>query len=238
MKYYIVSFFCLSMFLLETRAFAAKKRNNNKQISSSSSNKGFGVAPLTFEETLQSFKNRIPEHASTTICPCGSGLVYGDCCGPIHSRATIPISILPPAVPAAVSSPISVLRSRYTAFCWRNIGYIIASTHDTCRDYQQDKMAWAKSLNKNGMFDSFNFIQLNVVSQEEEQDVGEVNTNEDEDDVIIIIKFQVTLQSQESGQETTVTERSRFKCQNGQWLYAGGDVRSLEKGVHDIILNP
>lgn len=94
-------------------------------------------------------------------------------------------------------------------------------------------MAWAKSLNKNGMFDSFNFIQLHVVSQEEEE-----QDNTKEDAVIIITEFQVTLQSQESGQETTVTERSRFKCHNGQWLYAGGDVRSLEKGVHDIVLNP
>jgi uncharacterized protein YchJ len=106
----------------------------------------------------------------------------------------------------------------------------MASTHVSCRDYQQDKIAWAKSLHKNGMFDSFQFIQLVIVS---EQVLVAVENNDE-----AFLEFQVTLKSRESGQETQVAERSRFVCQDGQWLYAGGDVHSLEKGVHDVILNP
>jgi SEC-C motif-containing protein len=231
------------VFSLETRAFAAANKNkrnkpriNGNNNNNNNNNKGFGgVAspPTSLEEILQSFPNRIPKEDSITktACPCGSGLVYGDCCGPIHSGTTTTNTIVP--------SPLSVLRARYTAFCWRNIGYIMASTHSSCRDYRQDKVAWAKSLDKNGMFDSFRFIQLVIVSSsDEEEEVDESNNeNDDQQQREAFIEFQVTLQSKESGQETQVAERSRFLRQDGQWLYAGGDVRSLENGVNDIILN-
>lgn len=192
---------------------AAKKKSNKNAKRTASSNRGFGVAPPTFEQTLASFKTRLPESAEDQPCPCGSGKVYSNCCAPYHKG-----KILPP-------TPLELLRSRYTAFCYRNIGYVIESTHPTCRDYQEDRIAWAKSLNKNGMFDSYEFVNLNVIDQEE--------SGEEE----AFVNFQVILRSNESGEETTVAEKSRFIKQGGKWTYASGDVRSTVQGLDDIILN-
>lgn len=138
--------------------------------------------------------------------------MYSNCCAPYHKG-----DILPP-------TPLEVLRSRYSAFCYRNIGYIIESTHPSCRDFQEDRIAWAKSLNKNGMFDSYEFVNLNVVEEEPGEEEAHIN-------------FHVILRSNESGEETTVAEKSRFLKQDGKWTYASGDVRSTDQGIDDIILN-
>lgn len=201
--------------MLSTRinAFAAKKKGGKSPKRPASSNRGFGAAPPTFEETLDSFKTRLPNDAENQPCPCGSAQVYSNCCAPYHKG-----ELLPP-------SPLAVLRSRYTAFCWRNVGYVIESTHPTCRDYQEDRIAWAKSLDKNGMFDSYEFVNLNVMNEEGGEE-GEA-----------FIDFQVKLRSIESGEETTVAEKSRFLKEDGKWTYASGDVRSTVEGVDDIILN-
>ena len=191
---------------------AAKKKSGKNTKRAASSNRGFGVAPPTLEQTLASFKTRLPVDAEDQPCPCGSGKLYSNCCAPYHKG-----QILPP-------TPLEVLRSRYTAFCYRNIGYILDSTHPSCRDYQEDRIAWAKSLNKNGMFDSYTFVNLNVIDEDSGEEEAYIN-------------FQVILRSNESGEETTVAEKSKFLKQDGKWTYASGDVRSTVQGVDDIILN-
>jgi uncharacterized protein YchJ len=75
------------------------------------------------------------------------------------------------------------------------------------------------------MFDSYEFVNLNVIDQEE--------SGEEE----AFVNFQVILRSNESGQEMTVAEKSRFIKQGGKWTYASGDVRSTVQGLDDIILN-
>lgn len=50
-----------------------------------------------------------------TLCPCGSGADYGDCCGPILAGAPAPTAE-------------ALMRSRYTAFTEGNIEHI-ARTH-------------------------------------------------------------------------------------------------------------
>lgn len=209
-------------FLASASAFAAKKSGKNG--GSASTNKGFGKAPLTLEETLATFKTRVPEPAEEQPCPCGvSGKTYGNCCSPYHLRQAKP------------QSPLAVLQSRYSAFCWRNIGYVIESTHPSCRDYQEDKIAWAKDLDKRGMFDSFEFVGLTILGDEE------ISI----DDNVGFVEFQVQMRankrtsSQIEGQVTTIQERSKFIRDetSGDWSYANGDVRSTVKGVEDVVLN-
>ena len=216
MKYYISSsiLFVLLLLVSSTWAFAAKKKGGKATKRTASTNKGFGVAPLTLEETLASFKTRFPPNADNQPCPCQSGNVYKDCCGPYHKEGQ---AALPP-------TPLAVLRSRYAAFCFRTIKYIIESTHSTCRDYQEDRIAWAKSLDKNGMFDSYEFVNLNVIEIAEGEDQA-------------FIDFQVKLRSNANGEETIVAETSHFLKENGRWTYASGNVRSMVEGVDDIILN-
>mmetsp|Transcript_98316 Transcript_98316/g.283705 ORF Transcript_98316/g.283705 Transcript_98316/m.283705 type:complete len:240 (-) Transcript_98316:8-727(-) len=209
-------------------AFAAKKKKAGKK---ASTNKGFGAPPATLEETLAKFPTRMPPNPASLDCPCGSEKTYGNCCGPLHESQVCP-------------TMTDVLRSRYSAFKWRNIGHIIATTHPTCRDYQEDKVAWAKDLNKEGMFDSFEFVKLQVGPEE-------AGANENEG----FIEFKVTMKGRDeedeilkarrrsaaavAGMETVVKERSRFLRDPdiGAWTYASGDVSSEVAGLEDAKLN-
>ena len=110
----------------------------------------------------------------------------------------------------------------------------MTTTHESCRDWREDKVAWSKDLNKNGMFDSFDFIQLTPG----EEEMSDGNENEG------FVEFKVKLRAKEdsdyvAGQETVITERSRFirDPNDGSWKYASGDVRSDVAGLEDTTLN-
>ena len=219
-------------------AFAAAKKGNKKaggkkkkKNSTASSNRGFGIAPPTYEEVVSSFQTRMPQNDPNGCdCPCGSGGTYGECCGPFHKGDK------------TCQTMTDVLRTRYTAFSWRLIDYVIKTTHETCRDYREDKIAWAKDLNKQGMFDSFEFVKLDGGKEEEAMD----NENEG------YIEFNVTLRKKDAddsdvgvdggsseSQETVISERSKFvrNPEDGVWSYSSGDVRTNVAGLEDTILN-
>jgi hypothetical protein len=65
--------------LLATKGGGGKKTKRAAQTT-----KGFGAPPPTLDDVLASFKSRMPEDANDVPCPCGSGDVYADCCGPLH----------------------------------------------------------------------------------------------------------------------------------------------------------
>ena len=225
----------------------ARKKNSNSQ---ASTNRGFGAPPPTLMEVLEETnqktksKNLRPSvygddgSISSFLdrpCPCGglgttsatsSSVPYKDCCKPLHDAALATEYAESPLC----KTPLDVLRSRYTAFLMRNVGYVISTTHPACRDYEEDKVSWAKGFDKDGMFDSFEFMNLEVLDEEDSND------NEHE----AYISFQVTLQKKEKADETTIIkERSRFLQDptKGTWTYAGGDVRSQVQGLQDIQLN-
>jgi SEC-C motif domain protein len=214
--------------------FANKKSGGKKNPleNKSGTPKGFGAPPPSLEDILAKFSTRVPPNPENVDCPCGSSNTYAECCGPLHNQVR------------GCTSMIDVLRSRYSAFCWRNIGYILATTHPTNRDYSDDKVAWAKDLNRDGMFDSFDFVKLEVVKEEAGSDENEG-----------FIEFQVTMRGRGedeglrrggrrsaaavAGLETVIKERSRFlrDTENGIWSYANGDVSSEVAGLEDIKLN-
>ena len=229
-------------------AFAAALKGGNKKGggggqkkkqgggSTASSNRGFGIAPPTYEEVLNSFQTRLPPNAEESICPCGGTTgdgttTYANCCKPYHVGEKTCQTI------------VDVLKTRYTAFSYRLIDHVIRTTHETSRDYMDDKIAWAKDLNKSGMFDSYDFVELTVHGKEE---------YEPNNDNIGYIEFSVLLRDKGSGKgvaengddilkgkETLITERSKFirNPDTGIWSYASGDVRSNVAGLEDTILN-
>jgi SEC-C motif-containing protein len=200
-----------------TLGFAAKKAGKRK--APSSSTKGFGLPPPTLEETVSKFPTRIPEDPDNQDCPCGTGKLYKDCCAPFHRGE--------PCL-----STTNVLRSRYSAFSWRNAGHVIATTHKTCRDYREDKIAWAKDLNNGGMFDSYDFVNL-----EAGPEVPGADENEGFIEFKVTLRAKVNAASDIEGQETVITENSRFlRDLDGAWSYASGEVRSDVVGL-DTILN-
>ena len=199
-------------------------KNKKKSKRTAQTTKGFGVPPPKLEDVLSTFKTRMPKDADEKQCPCGSGKVYADCCGPLHRGEKSCLTMT------------DVLRSRYSAFSWRNIEYVMGTTtHETCRDYREDSVAWANDLNKGGMFDSFDFVNLSIGPEEMSKD----NANEG------FVEFKVTLRAKDdkndkvAGQETVISERSRFlrNPDDKTWKYASGDVRSEVAGLEDTTLN-
>ena len=67
------------------------------------------------------FNPTMESTASTTQCPCGSGLVFDDCCGPIIAGA--------PAL-----TPEALMRSRYTAFVRGELDHVDRTHAPEIRD--------------------------------------------------------------------------------------------------------
>ena len=60
-----------------------------------------------------------------TLCPCGSGMPFDDCCAPLLAGAPAPTAL-------------ALLRSRYTAFVRGDIGYLAATLAPDIRgDFDQ-----------------------------------------------------------------------------------------------------
>ena len=59
---------------------------------------------------------------SNEKCPCNSGKEYSDCCEPIIKGTRI------------ASTPVELMRSRYSAYAKAEIDHIINSTHPDMRD--------------------------------------------------------------------------------------------------------
>ncbi len=68
-------------------------------------------------------------------CPCGTGLAYEECCGPIIEGTQ-----------SALRAE-QLMRSRYTAYAIHNIGYLYSSLHPEHRkDYdEKSTRKWAES---------------------------------------------------------------------------------------------
>lgn len=202
-------------------AFAAKKKpNSKKKKNSASSQKGFGAAPPSLAEVCAKFQTRLPDNALDLPCPCGiDSKLYKDCCAPYHRSE------------AQAETPLRVLQSRYSAFTYRLVPYIIDSTHPTCRDYRENQQIWAQDLNASGMFDSFEFVQLQAGPEEYATDNADKAT----------IDFKVRLRAKTGDQqETVVSEKSTFlkdAASGNVWTYASGQVRSDVEGLEDAILN-
>jgi SEC-C motif domain protein len=218
---------------------AAKKPVKDQGLARrASSNKGFGAKPLTFDDVVGKFKTRLRPNARDEPCPCGlvPDATYGNCCAPYHEANNSEM---------VAESPLRVLQTRYSAFCHRLVPYIMETTHSTCRDYQSDRIAWARQLDKNGMFDSYEFVALEPGATTYSTLFPNNNSDDDDDDdetksrEEAFLEFNVRLKSIRDGKETIVSEKSRFlRDERNRWLYASGDVRSKEAGLEDIKLNP
>lgn len=66
---------------------------------------------------------RKPARPSTppTACPCGTGLPYAECCGPLHAGA------------AKAPTAEALMRSRYSAFAVGDEAYLLRTWHPATR---------------------------------------------------------------------------------------------------------
>ncbi len=60
-------------------------------------------------------------HVTDHPCPCGTGLAYADCCGPLHTGTQ------------QARTAVALMRSRFSAFAIGDVGYLLTSWHPDTR---------------------------------------------------------------------------------------------------------
>lgn len=129
----------------------------------------------------------LPHTAATQACPCGSGDAYRACCGPVHDGA-----------PAATAEQL--MRSRYSAFAFRNEDHLFRTWHPRTRP---DDLTLPAGVEWTG---------LEIVAT---RDGGS-------DDTTGEVEF--VAHSRTGSAPHTLHETSRFERRAGRWVYVDGDV--------------
>ncbi len=77
----------------------------------------------------------IPGDREKSLCPCKSKLTYGTCCRPYHKGKAKP------------NTAEQLMRSRYSAYFFRDVDYLVETTHPDVRVWGL-KRELVKSINK------------------------------------------------------------------------------------------
>ncbi len=124
-----------------------------------------------------------------TMCPCGLKKLYENCCGSFHSGKENPLTAE------------SLMRSRYSAFVFKNEQYLFQTWHKSNRP---------KALNLANQ--NVNWTGLKVLSVEAGAD------NDYKGKVEFIAEFKI---SDKSGK---LHEISNFIKEDSKWFYVNGKI--------------
>lgn len=136
-----------------------------------------------------------------TSCPCQSGRPYSQCCGPVLSGECV--------APTAEA----LMRSRYTAYAVRDVGYLLQTWHASTRPEVIDAATIPE------------WQGLRIIRTEDGK----------EGDLRGVVEFEATFSAGGQGRGL-LREVSRFVRENGQWFYVDGDLQdsgvpASKKGV-------
>lgn len=123
-------------------------------------------------------------------CPCGNVLEYSLCCQRYLSGAE------------NASTPLQLMRSRYTAFVNKDADYLVATWHP-----DRNPQAFRHELEQG--FAGTEWLGLTIFATED-------GRSADEGFVSFVARFR---DKEKSG---AIIERSRFLKQNGRWFYIDG----------------
>lgn len=123
------------------------------------------------------------------LCPCKSQNSYEECCKPYH------LGKKPP-------DALSVMKSRYSAYCLGLADYIIKTTHPKHPEFNEKLWEWREDI----LYFSkgTEFIDLEILAFESQKTVAYVT-------------FTASLQQQ--GKNFSYTEKSLFEKLEDFWLY-------------------
>lgn len=123
------------------------------------------------------------------LCYCCSDMLFENCCEPFLIGKKAP------------KTAEELMRSRYTAFCTLNFGYLNQTHLNRSIDFSIDEMI------------SQRWIQLSIIS-----------TNKGlENDLLGTVEFKAIYE--ENGQNFTLHEISEFKKISGFWYYTEGELK-------------
>jgi SEC-C motif-containing protein len=131
---------------------------------------------------------KIPREREASLCPCKSLVNYGVCCMPYHHGKAKP------------ETAEQLMRSRYSAYFFRNTDYLVATTHPETRE-----PGLKAELEKTIHQINWHFLTILGTSKGGKADkVGKV-------------EFEAEYFWGDEPQ--TLHERSRFKRHKGVWKY-------------------
>jgi SEC-C motif-containing protein len=122
-------------------------------------------------------------------CPCGSGSKYKRCCRPLHRGAV-------------ADTPLTLMRSRYTAYALGLADYILQTTHPDGEHFREDTAALRDSVQ--AFSTSTQFLGLEILEAGEDH-----------------VTFRARLE--QGGRDATFVERSTFAKSNDRWAYLSGE---------------
>ena len=134
-------------------------------------------------------------------CPCGSNKNYSACCEPYLSGNALP------------STPVELMRSRYTAYTKRYIDYIFATMRDSAlkNSDREASRKWSKTSKWLGL---------------------EVFEHDQISDTDATVVFQVHFQQNNVKQQ--LNEKAVFKKYDNKWYYVG----NIPLDIHQNIITP
>ena len=98
------------------------------------------------------------------------------------------------------------MKSRYSAYCFGLLKYIIKTTHKENIDFQEDIISWEKDIKS--FCENTNFEQLKILDFID-------------GDNIAFVSFYVKLSS--NGEDVSFSEKSKFYKVNDIWIYHSGE---------------
>ena len=127
-------------------------------------------------------------------CPCGSPLKYKKCCKVFHDNIKKP------------SNSLELMKSRFSAYAFKQSNYIIKTTHKENQDYSENILEWKKEIeifSSNTDFDKLEILEFIK---------GEIES---------FVTFRATLFQNKN--DVSFIEKSRFKKEDNIWLYVDGE---------------
>lgn len=114
------------------------------------------------------------------MCPCHSGKAYSECCKRYHEGTAAP-------------TPLTLMRSRYSAYALKNIDYIIETAVQPTRSKEE-------------------LVQFAASTSFDDLTILDAKAN--------FVTFRAHLT--QNGQDISFTEKSRFERIDGRWKYDSG----------------
>jgi len=121
------------------------------------------------------------KYSVNSPCPCGSGKKYKKCCQIYHKGAI-------------AKDPLTLMKSRYSAFAVGNVDYII-KTSTFQKDYEDLKTFCS----------TCKFEKLEILQAVEDE-----------------VTFRATLTC--NGEDASFSEKSHFIQKDGRWYYDSGEI--------------
>lgn len=138
-------------------------------------------------------------------CLCGTGKPYAECCGPLHEGAR------------TADDPVSLMRSRYSAFCLGKGEYLWNTLHSQHEARAGDHDAYCAEVKRGAQSNAYR--ALRVIDSRPA-------------DVSGVAQVLFYAQAAVGKLDRSIVELSSFVQEDGQWRYIAGITRAARSLSH------